>query len=602
MSAVFRALLNLSITASWLILAVLLARLLLKSAPKRLVCLLWALAAVRLCCPFSIESRLSLVPKTAWVQEAADYEAQQTPPTVSAVDVDAMKEQYPDTVVSVNVQQPEVTIRKQPSLAGLLPGLWLAGMLAMLGCALVGYGKLRKNVAASVPVGENVLACDEVQSPFILGVVKPLIYVPSAMAGETLKHVLTHEQAHIRRRDHWWKPLGYLLLCVYWFHPLVWLSYILFCRDMELSCDEKVIRDMDDRSRAGYSQALLDCAIPRRRVAVCPLAFGEVGVKARVKNVLCYRKPAFWLGAAAVAACIIIGVCFLTEPNREPDLSFLNYENAVSAAGQRESIDVIFYPLTPAEENGLICIGTAEGSALARYLGGVSWKQRAALGQNPASPGSVEFIFREDYRITVWQKPRAARVTSGADTRWYRIGRGDFEAAAALFRASGEQRTLETAAPEKWFDFYDGDDVLWDETRVMTLPEFPGVAFLCSSEALEAVKDGETVALYHGMPIMSVYFCDLNGDGLRELCSTVCYGSGIVDEHIAVFDYASGTEVSLWDRGTYDYRLSLRDGQAWAEKRPYSGGVVVESGSLTLREVVGTEGERIPTLMLMKSS
>ena len=152
MSAVFRALLNLSITASWLILAALIARLLLKKAPKRYVCLLWALVAVRLCCPFSVESRLSLVPKTAWVREAADYEAQDTPPTVNAVDVDAIREQYPDTVVSVNVQQPEVTIRKQPSLAGLLPGLWLAGILAMLGYALVGYGKLRKSVAASVPV------------------------------------------------------------------------------------------------------------------------------------------------------------------------------------------------------------------------------------------------------------------------------------------------------------------------------------------------------------------------------------------------------------------------------------------------------------------
>ena len=727
MNAAFLWLLEQSAPAAWLILAVLPVRLLLKKAPKKYACLLWALAAVRLICPFSIESSLSLVPKTAWVREAADFEAQPPPPTVNAVDVDAIREQYPDTVVSVNVQQPEVTIRKQPSLAGLLPWLWLAGMLAMLGYALVGYGKLRKSVAASVPAGDSVFLCDEVQSPFLLGVLRPRIYVPSSLTGDTLRYVIRHEEAHIRRKDHWWKPLGYLLLCVWWFHPLVWLGYILFCRDVELACDESVVRDMDDRSRAGYSQALLDCAVPRRRVIVCPVAFGEVGVKARVKNVLRYRKPAFWLGAAAAAACIIIGVCFLTEPNREPDLSFLNYENAVSAAGQRESIDAILYPFAPTEENGLICIGTAEGNALARYLESVSWKQRTAPGHNPASPGSVEFILNDDYRITVYQKPRAARVTSGADARWYRVGRSDFEAAAALFRASGEQRTLETAAqpksrnkmtlpellalegvwtcddggvrasftadedravtgsvqkdgktlgfsleyryvkgndrravcrfvartdgetdgnllcearmqakrgklrftpdeagkawlgrktvdfsftpsvrsaaaPEKWFDFYDGDDVLWDEVRVTTLPEFPGVTFRCSSEKLEAVKDGETVTLYYGMPIMSVYFCDLNGDGMRELCSTVSYGSGIVDEHITVFDYASGAEVSLWDRGTYDYRLSLRDGQAWAEKRPYSGGGILESGPLTFREVVGTEEERIPTLMLAKSS
>ena len=600
MSAVFLRLLEQSIPALWLILAVILARLLLKKAPKRYACLLWALVAFRLICPFSIESALSLNPGSGMLPDRL--------PQLRQPAVHAGVEVIAGTMEPMSVPHAAPAAGAGADVIAVLSIVWLIGMAALLGYALCGALRLRRSVRASVPAGDGVFACDEVQSPFLLGVLRPKIYVPSSLTGETLRFVLTHEKTHIRRRDHWWKPLGYLLLCVWWFHPLVWLGYILFCRDMELACDESAVRDMDGRSRAGYSQALLDCAVPRRRVAVCPLAFGEVGVKARVKNVLRCRKPAFWVSALAVLLCVAVGVCFLTSRrDREPDLSFLNYENAISAAGQRESIDVIFYPFVPAEGNGLICIGTAEGNALARYLESVSWKQRTAPGQNPASPGSVEFILREDHRITVWQKPRAARVTSGADARWYRIGRGDFEAAAALFRASGEQRTLETAAPEKWFDYFDGDEVLWDEARVTTLPEFPGVTFRCSSEALEAVTGDGTVTLYDGMPIMSVYFCDLNGDGLRELCSTVSFGSGIIDERIYVADYANNAVHELSDRFHYNYRVSLKDGRAWAEKYPAhidetSDELLPEAGALTIQKVVGEDGTLVPTLMLVKSS
>lgn len=733
MSAAFLWLLEQSIPALWVILAILLARLLLRKAPKKYACLLWALAAFRLICPFSIESSLSLVPKTAWVREAADFEAQPPPPTVNAVDVDAIKEQYPDTVVSVNVQQPEVTIRKQPSLAGLLSWLWLAGMLAMLGYALVGYGKLRKSVAASVPAGENVFLCDEVQSPFLLGVLRPKIYAPSSLPGETLRFVITHEDAHIRRKDHWWKPLGYLLLCVWWFHPLVWLGYILFCRDTELACDESVVRNMDDHERAGYSQALLDCAMPRRRVAVCPLAFGEIGVKARVKNVLRCRKPAVWVSTLAVAVCIAVAVCFLTSRrDSEPDLSFLNYKNALSLAAQSETVPVVFCPPTEDSSVSYLSLGTAEGRQLANYLSGAKWKERSAPIRSPASPGSVEFILNDDYRITVYQKPRVARVTVLEETRYYRTGRSDYAGAAALFEPDGGERpaslseadrqrmtlsqllnltdgvwtcedgdlfvsfqrnedrsvtgtiqkdgktvalsityvtvkgsdrravftlydstygknmaehrlcegqmrsrsgsivfTLDkdgeayfgrkkllftfsgtekpASAAEKWFDFFNGDDVLWDEVRVTTLPEFPGVTFRCSSEALEAVTEGETVTLYHGMPIMSVYFCDLNGDGLRELCSTVSFGSGFIDERIYAADYANNAVHELSDRFHYNYRISLRDGRAWAEKYPAyvdeaSAALVPEAGVLTIQRVVGDDGDPVPTLTFVKSS
>ena len=192
--------------------------------------------------------------------------------------------------------------------------LWLVGAGVLLAYALISYLKLKKTVAVCVPVGEGSFACDEVKAPFILGVFRPAIYVPSSMNGETLAHVLRHENAHLRRRDHWWKPLGFLLLAVYWFNPLCWIAYILLCRDIEMACDEKVIRDMDKDDLAAYSQALLDCSCPSRRIAACPLAFGEAGVKERVKGILNYRKPAFWVIVIAIVVCIVLAVCLMTDP------------------------------------------------------------------------------------------------------------------------------------------------------------------------------------------------------------------------------------------------------------------------------------------------
>ena len=199
--------------------------------------------------------------------------------------------------------------------------VWIAGIVIMLAYALVSYLKLKKTVSVCVPIKEGILSCDEVKAPFILGVLRPVIYVPSSMQGETLDYVLRHETAHLQRRDHWWKPLGFLLLSVYWFNPLCWIAYILLCRDIEMACDEKVIRDMDKGDMAAYSQALLDCSFPRKRIAACPLAFGEVGVKERVKGVLNYKKPAFWIILIAVIACIVLAICLMTNPSSSKSLS-----------------------------------------------------------------------------------------------------------------------------------------------------------------------------------------------------------------------------------------------------------------------------------------
>ena len=324
MSAVFLRILNMGIAAGWLILAVVLLRFFLKKAPKWISCLLWALAAVRLLCPFSPESALSLVPSRETV-----------PMDIALAEAPAIHSGIPVLNAAVNpavreVFAPEIGDSANPLqvLLPILAGVWLLGVAAMLGYALVSYGRLRRTVTAAVPLEEGVLACDEVQSPFILGVIRPMIYVPSGMSGRTLDCVLTHERAHLRRRDHLWKPLGFLLLAVYWFHPLCWLGYVLLCRDIELACDEKVIRDMDREAVAAYSQALLDCSVPRKGVAACPLAFGETGLRQRVKGILNYKKPAFWVVAASLVLCAAVAVCFLT--NRPVSLRGIRLTGAVS--------------------------------------------------------------------------------------------------------------------------------------------------------------------------------------------------------------------------------------------------------------------------------
>ena len=311
MSTVFLKILNMSITASWLILAVVLVRLLLKKAPKWIPCLLWGLVAIRLVCPFSFGSIFSLIPSNETIP--TNITVQQEPAINSGITI--VNDVINPVIAESFTPAPTDSVNPLQIIIPVAAIVWVSGIVIMLAYALISYIKLKKTVSVCVPVGERILSCDEVKAPFILGVFKPIIYVPSSMSGETLDLVIRHETAHLQRRDHWWKPFGYLLLAFYWFNPLCWIAYVLLCRDIEMACDEKVIRDMNKEEMAAYSQALLDCSFPRRRIAACPLAFGEVGVKERVKGVLNYKKPAFWIIVVAVAACAVIGVCFLTNPS-----------------------------------------------------------------------------------------------------------------------------------------------------------------------------------------------------------------------------------------------------------------------------------------------
>lgn len=314
MSSLFLKIVNMSIAASWLILAVVLLRVVLKKAPKWVNVLLWGIVAFRLICPFSFESALSLIPSAETI--SPEIMMDWTPEISTGVS--SIDKVVNPIITDTFAPEPIASANPFQLLIPVLAIIWAIGIIVMLVYAAVSYFRLQKKVGASLSVRDNIWICDDIQTPFILGCFKPSIYIPSGTDEAQLPYIIAHENAHLKRCDHWWKPLGYLVLAIHWFNPFVWIAYILLCRDIELACDEKVIRELNQSESIAYSEALLSCSVNRRTVMVCPLAFGEVGVKERVKNVLNYKKPAFWIVAIAVVASIVLGVCFLTNPSSFP--------------------------------------------------------------------------------------------------------------------------------------------------------------------------------------------------------------------------------------------------------------------------------------------
>ena len=306
MTALFLQLLNMSLTASWIVLAVVLVRLLLPRMPKWVYVLLWGFVALRLLIPGFVETGFSLIPSAQVIP--VDIAVSETPAIYSGI---PMVNSAVNPLFTTYLAPEAQTLDKLLLIAS---AAWLGGVAALVIYSVVSSLQLRWQVRISMPVGENVYLCDQVQSPFVFGILRPKIYLPSDISEEQTQYVLAHEYAHIRRRDHWWKPLGFALLTVYWFNPLLWVAYVLLCRDIEQACDEKVVAPMTAADKKGYSQALLACSVHRRMIAACPIAFGEVSVKTRIKGVLRYKKPAFWIIVASVVVCVIVAGCFLTNP------------------------------------------------------------------------------------------------------------------------------------------------------------------------------------------------------------------------------------------------------------------------------------------------
>lgn len=467
MSELFLEIVNRSIAASWIVIAVLVLRLCLKKTPKWVNVLLWGIVAVRLIFPFSIESALSLIPSAETVSPSIMME--QTPSVQTGVPA---LDQVINPVIDHSLSPaPGASANPLQIWIPVLTVIWLLGVAALFLYSAVSYRRLRRRVCEAVILRDNIYQSENVCSPFVLGIIRPKIYLPYHMDKREMDHVIAHEQTHIRRRDHWWKPLGFLLLTVHWFNPLLWLGYILLCRDIELACDEKVIREMGSEQRADYTQALVSCSVSRRSIAACPLAFGEVGIKERVKSVMNYKKPAFWIVLASAVVCAVAAVCFLTDPKTE--------------------------------------------------------RSSPSVGDNVSGLGPAQ--------------------------------------------------------TEKWFDYLENpEEMNWDGRLEIALPEYPGVTFRWYPEKMEAVTENEITPLYTGMPIWNTYFCDLTGDGLPDLCSTVTFGSGIIDSRIIVCDYANGESYTLEDRGKYDYSLRLdeSDGSLCVVQRAYNSGDIAAVGEL----------------------
>lgn len=315
MSEFFLNIVNMSISASWIVLAVLLLRLLLRKAPKWIAVLLWGIVAVRLICPLTIESVMSLIPSAETV--SPDIMMDSTPAINSGIT--PVNNIVNPIISEAFAPQAEAEANPLEIWIPILAVIWLIGMAGMLLYTLISYFRVKRKIGTAVLLCDNIYQSESVISPFVLGIVKPRIYLPFNMNGQDMSHVIAHEQAHIHRKDHLWKPFGFLLLTIHWFNPFIWLGYVLLCRDIELACDEKVVKDMDSGQKADYSQALLKCSVNRRMIAACPLAFGEVGVKSRVKSVLNYKKPAFWIIVVAIVVSIAAAVCFLTDPLSKDD-------------------------------------------------------------------------------------------------------------------------------------------------------------------------------------------------------------------------------------------------------------------------------------------
>ena len=330
MTKVFLTLLNVGIAAGWLILAVLILRFLLRKAPKWTICLLWALVALRLVFPFSIESVFSLIPSAQTV--SIEIERMEEP--VIHTGIHYVDDRVNPVITEQMAPKMEESVNPMQVVTFVASIVWIIGLALFQTYTFVSYVELKRKVRIAVPMQryapelfeqaewkayKKVYVCDNIKSSFILGIVNPKVYLPAGMEDGAYRNILQHEQTHLKRGDQFWKPLGYLLMSVYWFQPLCWVAYTFFCKDIELACDERATRDMKKEEKASYCQTLLSCSTNRRILAACPVAFGEVGVKERVKHVFNYKKPTFWIILAACAACIVVAVCFLTNPKSEND-------------------------------------------------------------------------------------------------------------------------------------------------------------------------------------------------------------------------------------------------------------------------------------------
>lgn len=557
MAAVFLKLLNLSISASWLVLAVLVLRLISKRSPKWVNVLLWGIVALRLVLPFSIESALSLIPSAETVSPAAVQFAPAPTITsgVSVIDnaVNPSLSEHFSAVPTASVNPLHVWTE----IAGLV---WLIGLGAMLLYALVSYLRLRRRVSVSLCVRENIYLCDAISSPFILGVVKPHIYLPSTLDEVQRQNVLSHERAHLTRRDHWWKPLGFALLAVYWFNPVLWLAYTLLCRDIELACDERVIRTMDESAVKTYSTVLLACSIPRKAVITCPLAFGEVGVKERVKNALHYKKPAFWVVAASVAVCVVMAVCFLTNPPTDTDAAGL-------VGFHREQVTYADVTDESGAQPSNVQLTAEETDAVYALLDALQYKRLGAASAMEDCYARLYFISAAGERCEIMLSEREMLVnpiTGGKTARLYELHSGSAELRDYLFGCIGASEPAEEemkTMTEPTLSLTLTVPAAWEDIAELSACD-KGTAYLGYGIMLFHLSEKNALAAYPDGGMGNVWWLvAMSWDNFKELRG---YDALPVPEILGIAEYVLGAD------DEYVYLLVLPSDVQFLENDPVS--------------------------------
>ena len=334
MSELFLHLVNISIKANYIIIAIILIRLLFKKMPKWILCMMWLLVGIRLVFPFSIQSIFSLIPSSTVITTIPSKPIITTGIQNIDVPVNHM-------ISSTYYEGVTVEVGYFDSLLSIITIIWIIGMMIMLCYTIYSYYRIYHKVKASIQYSENVYLCDDIDTPFILGMIRPKIYIPSYLSQTQIYYVLQHELAHIRRKDHFYKPISFIILTIYWFNPLLWLSYIMLCKDIEAACDEFVVKDMVNQEKKLYLETLFVCSVQRPLVMACPLAFGEVDVKTRTKNIIKYKKPTFIISILSILLCIIVGISLLTDPKHQRIVDINNPVTYITLLDDVESIKYV---------------------------------------------------------------------------------------------------------------------------------------------------------------------------------------------------------------------------------------------------------------------
>ena len=557
MSGIFLKLLNLSISASWLVLVVLALRLVLKRAPKWVNVLLWGMVALRLMLPFSIESALSLIPSAETVSpEVVQFDPAPTITSGVTIIDNAVNPSLSESFAAA----PLASVNPLYVWTYLAGWVWLIGLAAMLAYALVSYLRLRRRVSASIPLWENIYVCDEVPSPFILGIVRPRIYLPSALDEAQRGSVLSHERAHLARRDHWWKPLGFALLAVYWFNPLLWLAYTLLCRDIELACDERVLRGMDAGQVKAYSSALLACSVPRRMLAACPLAFGEVGVGARVKNALRYKKPAFWVIAASVAVCVVVAVCFLTNPRTDTDAAGL-------VGFRREQVTYADVTDENSAQPSNVQLTAEETDAVYALLDTLQYKRLGAASGIKDCYARLYFISAAGERCEIMLSEREMLVnpiTDGRKARLYELRSGSTELRGYLLECIGASEPAEEemkTMTEPTLSLTLTVPAAWEDIAELSAYD-KGTAYLGYGIMLFHLSEKNALAAYPDGGMGSVWWLvAMSWDNFKEWRG---YDALPVPEILGIAEYVLGAD------DEYVYLLVLPSDVQFLENDPVS--------------------------------